>query len=204
LQKEAEKETELNIEFEFTAPYTPQQNGKIERKFSTLWGKVRSMLNAAKLPWSLRTKLWAQCANLATDLENIITIQGYSTTPYEQLYGIKHPDWVNNLHAFGEIAVVHDGANSKFKHKLKDKGKLAMFVGYPPNHAGEVSQFLNLATKKLIISRTAIFLHKSYGDYYNLAKEKISTVPQHNLTLMKTLLLKILILELMHLNLFRV
>jgi hypothetical protein len=94
------------------------------------------------------------------------------------LYGIKHPDWVNNLHAFGEIAVVHDRANSKFKHKLKDKGKLSMFVGYPPNHAGEVSQFLNLATKKLIISRTAIFLHKSYGDYYNLAKEKISTVPQ--------------------------
>jgi hypothetical protein len=53
-----------------------------------------------------------------------------------------------------------------------------MFVGYPPNHAGEVSQFLNLATKKLINSRTAIFLHKSYGDYYNLAQDKISTVPQ--------------------------
>jgi hypothetical protein len=53
-----------------------------------------------------------------------------------------------------------------------------MFVGYPPHHAGEVSQFLNLATKKLIISRTAIFLQKSYGDYYNLAKDKISPVPQ--------------------------
>jgi transposase InsO family protein len=80
LQKEAEKEKDLNIKFEFTAPYTPQQNGEIERKFSTLWRKVRSMLNVTKLPWSLRTKLWAQCSTLATDLENIITIQGYSAT----------------------------------------------------------------------------------------------------------------------------
>jgi hypothetical protein len=86
---------------------------------------------------------------------------GLFSYPYEQLYGIKHPDWVSNLHAFGKIAVVHDGANSHFKHKLKDKRKLALFVGYPPHHAGEVSQFLTLATNKLILSRTAIFLHKS-------------------------------------------
>jgi transposase InsO family protein len=56
-QTEAEKDRELNLTFEFTAPCTPQQNGKIERKFTTLWGKVRSMLNSAKLPWSLRNKL---------------------------------------------------------------------------------------------------------------------------------------------------
>jgi hypothetical protein len=34
------------IKFEYTAPNTPQQNGKIER---TLYGKIRSVLNAAGL-----------------------------------------------------------------------------------------------------------------------------------------------------------
>ena len=30
---------EHNINFEFTAPYMPELNGKIERKFATLYGK---------------------------------------------------------------------------------------------------------------------------------------------------------------------
>jgi hypothetical protein len=57
LQKVVESYKDLHIKFQFTAPYTPQQNCKIERKFATLWGKVRSMLNGAKLPWALGHKL---------------------------------------------------------------------------------------------------------------------------------------------------
>jgi hypothetical protein len=34
-----------HIKFENTAPNTPQQNGKLERKFATLYGKVRAMPN---------------------------------------------------------------------------------------------------------------------------------------------------------------
>jgi transposase InsO family protein len=48
---------DLNIEFEFTAPNTPQQNGKIERKFATVYGKMRAMLNCVKLTPHLREKL---------------------------------------------------------------------------------------------------------------------------------------------------
>jgi hypothetical protein len=175
LQKEVQQDKELNIIFEFTAPYTPQQNGKIERKFTTLWGKVRTMLNSAKLPWNLRNKLWAQCANLSTQLENIIYSTIFDTTPYEMMHN-KQPEWLHNLHTFGEIAIVHDGAKAKIRAKLQDKGLASMFVGYPANHAGEVCQFLNLKTKKLISSRTAIFLHRTYADYFNLAKEYISKV----------------------------
>jgi hypothetical protein len=42
------------IKFEYTAPNTPQQNGKIEQKFATLYGKIRSVLNAAGFPAILR------------------------------------------------------------------------------------------------------------------------------------------------------
>jgi hypothetical protein len=55
-------------------------------------------------------------------------------------------DWIDNLHTFGEIAIVHDGAHAKVQAKLQDKGLVAMFVGYPDNHAGEVCQFLNITT----------------------------------------------------------
>jgi hypothetical protein len=43
------------------------------------------------------------------------------------------PDWIDNLHKFGELAIVHDGAHS-IKSKLQDKGLLCLFVGYPENH----------------------------------------------------------------------
>jgi hypothetical protein len=172
-QKDIEADETLNPIFEFTAPYTPQQNGKIERKFATLWGKVRAMLNSAKLPWNLRNRLWAQCANLATQLENILVTN--NTTPYK-LMNDSDPSWINNLHSFGELAIVHDGANSQISGKLKDKGLITMFVGYPPNHSGEVCQFLKLGTNTLIASRTAIFIHKTYQEYFNLKSTDVSTL----------------------------
>ena len=44
LEKECEKQG-LGVEFEYTAPGTPQHNGKLERAFQTLYGRVRAMLN---------------------------------------------------------------------------------------------------------------------------------------------------------------
>jgi hypothetical protein len=110
--------------------------------------------------------------NVATKLENILIIPDTNTTPHEMVYG-SPPDWIDNLHKFGELAIVHDGAHS-IKSKLQDKGLLCLFVGYPENHAGEVCQFFNLATKRIILSRSAILLHKTYADFHKLAKDQIS------------------------------
>jgi transposase InsO family protein len=35
------------IRFEFSGPPTPQQNGKVESKFQTFFGRIRAMLNSA-------------------------------------------------------------------------------------------------------------------------------------------------------------
>jgi hypothetical protein len=51
---------------------TPQQNGKVERAYATLYGKTRSILNAARITIPLRHGLWANCANLSVQLENSI------------------------------------------------------------------------------------------------------------------------------------
>jgi hypothetical protein len=61
---------DLSLNFEFTSPNTPQQNGRVERKFAILYGMVRSLLNSSKLPDALRQKCWAEASNHATDLLN--------------------------------------------------------------------------------------------------------------------------------------
>jgi hypothetical protein len=110
-----------------------------------------------------------------TQLQNILISNTRGKSPYKILHD-KEPDWLNNLHHFGELAIVHNGADARMHAKLQDRGFAAIFVGYPDNHAGEVCQFLNLKTKKLILSRTAIFLHKTYAEYYKLAQDMISNV----------------------------
>jgi hypothetical protein len=42
-----DKHPNLVCQYEFTAPDSPQQNDKVERKFATLYGRVRVMLNEA-------------------------------------------------------------------------------------------------------------------------------------------------------------
>ena len=76
LQQAIDKTEDLRIKFEYTAPDTPEQNGVVERKFQTLYGKVRSALNGARLPTELRSGLWAECAETMTKLENLLVDQG--------------------------------------------------------------------------------------------------------------------------------
>ena len=67
LQQQCDREI-LNVRFEFTGPDTPQYNGKIERRFATLYGRVRVIVNEAKVPDEMRNKLWAEACNHATIL----------------------------------------------------------------------------------------------------------------------------------------
>jgi hypothetical protein len=51
----------LGVKFEFSGMRSPQRNGKIERKFPTLYGRIWSMLNGAVLEGELRHKIWVEC-----------------------------------------------------------------------------------------------------------------------------------------------
>ena len=53
---------ELGIKFEYMSTGSPQKNVKCERNFSTLYVKVCSMLNGARLPPNLRHGLRTECA----------------------------------------------------------------------------------------------------------------------------------------------
>ena len=44
----ASKQERLGIDFKYTAPGTPQQNGRVKCKFTTLFNRVCAMLNGGK------------------------------------------------------------------------------------------------------------------------------------------------------------
>ncbi len=59
------------IIFEFTPPGTPQHNDMVERPFASIFGKIRATLNETRVDDELRTKLWTECANTVTNMDNI-------------------------------------------------------------------------------------------------------------------------------------
>jgi hypothetical protein len=81
---------DIHIKVEFTAPGTPHQNGKVKSAFATLFGKTRSMLNAARNKIPLRKGLWAHCAELSVQLENITVKEKHQQSASEKVYG-KNP-----------------------------------------------------------------------------------------------------------------
>ena len=51
----------LDIKFEYTAPHSPQFNGRVERKFPTIWAKMRALFHEAELTEAMKYKLWSEC-----------------------------------------------------------------------------------------------------------------------------------------------
>ena len=70
LEKECEK-YHLGIKFEYTSRSTPQHNGVVERKYQTLYNRLRATMNEDGFEDKMRYDLWAECALCVTILENI-------------------------------------------------------------------------------------------------------------------------------------
>ena len=64
------KQKEMGVNFEYTMPGTVQQNGQVERKFTSLFTLVHAMLNSRKFSPFLRNGLCADAANTAMLLKN--------------------------------------------------------------------------------------------------------------------------------------
>ena len=164
------KEEGLGIKMEYTAPNTPQQNGRIERKFPTLYGRVRAMLNAAQVSKTLRKGLWAECAKTATLLENICVGVHEDQPSYTKFFK-KDNDTLWHMHPFGEIAIVTK--KKKLQSKLENTGIPAICLGHADNHAKDVYRMLNLNTYKVIITRDIRWMNMTYKHYMNKQGEQI-------------------------------
>ena len=154
----------LQVKMEYTATGTPQQNARVERAFATLYGRMRAMFDDAGIGETMKGHLWAEAANMATQIDNVLVKNPKKRTPFEKFTGTK-PKYAKNLRAFGDMCIVLDQSKRKIRSKLDNRGILGMMVGYHDEHAGDVYRLYNPKTKRIMTSRDVRWLNKSYGTY---------------------------------------
>jgi hypothetical protein len=117
---------EEGIKNEFSSPYTPQQNGVVERKNITLLDMARTMLDEYKTP----DRFWAKAINPACySISWLYLRRILKMTSYELLTGIK-PN-VSYFRVFGSkcFILVKRGRKSKFAPKAVE----GFLLGYDSN-----------------------------------------------------------------------
>ncbi len=112
------------INWEPSAPYTPQQNSKIERGMYTLMSVVRSVLKEFRLPKGL----WDKIVQAVAYVKNCtISRSANRITPYEGVNkvvpSVAHP------RAIGCRSYVHV-PDTTIRHTMDDRGWKGIMVGY--------------------------------------------------------------------------
>ena len=111
---------ENRIRHETSAPYSPHQNGTVERAWLSLFNMARCLLLEANLPKSM----WAYAVMAAAYTRNRCFNMRLGKTPFEAFTGSK-PN-VSNMHVFGSVCYAFV-QNAK---KLDPRSRQGTFVGY--------------------------------------------------------------------------
>ena len=164
----------IGIQFEFTAVETPQHNGRVERKFASLYAKVRAVMNEAGFTQEMRDGLWSECASTMTDHENIMTSKLKPVPSHNLLFG-KDAKYVRHMKTFGEVGVTKI-TGSRHISKLANRGEVKVFVGYAKDHDKDVYRMFNMKTRKVSLTRDVRWLSKLFGDYKNIKEKEIIKV----------------------------
>jgi len=166
---------QLDIEVEYTARDTPQQNSLVEVAFNTIACRAKSLMYDANVPDEFRHLLYPKAILLATLLDSliIVNINGVDKPRYEH-DGMSTPKWINDMKVFGEAGVVK--LKTKISPKMDNKGKTCIFVGYPLNHADSTYLMYDPETKGIHISRDVVFLRRMYWKKKNDASKEVITV----------------------------
>jgi hypothetical protein len=135
-----------NIQIEFMAPYTPQQNGIVERKFVTIHDRACAAMMAAQLSTEAQGFLWAEAISTFTRLSNSVAFSNGEMCPDYKFYG-QQPVIFQHLIQFGQVGLVKIG---KKVPKMEAKAVKCLMVGYSANHSADNYQMYNLETKKIL------------------------------------------------------
>jgi len=138
-----------------TTPYSPQQNGVVERRNQTVIEMARCMLKSMNVP----SEFWGEAVCTAVYILNRSPTKSlHSMTPFEAWHGKKAK--VNHLRTFGCVAHVKlVGPGLK---KLSDRSKKMVFIGYESGTKGY--RFFDPTTKRLVVSRDVVFDEKQPWD----------------------------------------
>jgi hypothetical protein len=160
---------------EFSAPYTPEQNGVAERKNRTLSEMARCMLLAAGLPRSF----WAEAISLACYISNRLPTTAVPGVTPEEAWSGKKPD-LAHLKIFGSRAFAH--IPSALRSKLESKAKVCLYLG--PSLNSRAHRLFDPSTNRIVTSRDVVFDESKLGlspaavSVESDAQEKAVPVPE--------------------------
>ena len=109
------------------------------------------MMIQAGLNQQDKRKIWCEVISTATKLDNIMVRTDRTKPPYTLFFN-KDTKYMRCLRSFGEMAVVAIHEGKKKRSKFDTRGKTSLFIGCADDHAGDVYRFMNVQTKRIILS----------------------------------------------------
>ena len=153
-----------NIRLDNSGENRSLQKEFVERKIPTLMGRARAMMIQAGFSQQDRRKFWCEVISTATKLDNIM-VRRERTKPPHTLFYNEDARYKKYLRSFGKMAVIAISDGKKMRSQLDTRGRTGIFVGYADDHAGNVYRFINIQTKKIILSRDVQWLNSFWKQY---------------------------------------
>jgi hypothetical protein len=136
------------VQRHLTAPYTPQQNGVVERRNQTVLGMAQCMLKSMGIPG----RFWGEAVTTTVFVLNGAPTRALEDkTPYEAWYG--HKPAVHFLRTFGCVA--HVKVAGGHLRKLDDRSTPMVLIGYEPGT--KAYRLYNPVTDRVHVSRDVVF-----------------------------------------------
>jgi hypothetical protein len=132
---------DLGLEHQFSCPYTPPQNGVVERKNKTLREMARMMLDERRTS----RRFWVEAVNTACYVSNRIYLRVHKKkTCYELMHG-RTPK-VSHFHVFGcKCFILKKG---KKLEMFEARSVYGIFFGYASH--SRAYHVLNLETNQIV------------------------------------------------------
>jgi len=163
------------IKVELTPPYTPQYNGRIERRFAVITSMVMALLWNAGFTSVMKKKLLPEALTTASFL-NDLAPTARSKLSAQELWDGKKSKWTSShLIEFGRVGLVK--IKTKITGKLDDKAEAMIMVGYGTEYPVGTYRFFNSKTKRFVFSDSVTWckfkrweVHPSMDGIYLRAK----------------------------------
>nr|GEZ26437.1 zinc finger, CCHC-type [Tanacetum cinerariifolium] len=157
---------ENGIARQLTAPYSPQQNGVVERRNRTIMSTTRCMMKATEMP----QEFWAKAVRHAIYILNSVPTKALE--PYEAIKG-KKPN-LKDLRVFGCIAYAK--VPSQHLTKLDDRSIRMVYLGN--EHGSKAYRLFDPTTQRICVSRDVKFKEDEKWDWSKYSGENTNDEPE--------------------------